>query len=153
MSEIERNDYNLNLPRYIDSQTPEDIQDIEAHLHGGIPVRDIDALQRYWDVCPGLREALFRPNRPGYVDLAVDNSAIRSTIHEHPEFAAYIAGMNAHFAAWRDSAAEKLKALEPGCRPKQVITELSESLLAHYRNLTPNPPLPLGEVGARRPSG
>ena len=53
--EIEKNDFNLNLPRYIDSQTPEDLQDIEGHLKGGIPAADIDALQRYWDVCPQLR--------------------------------------------------------------------------------------------------
>src|SRR5665811_1881398 len=54
-AEIEQNDFNLNLPRYIDSQTPEDLQDIEGHLQGGIPVADVDALQPYWDVCPQLR--------------------------------------------------------------------------------------------------
>jgi type I restriction enzyme M protein len=53
--EIEKNEFNLNLPRYIDSQTPEDIQDIEGHLLGGIPVADVDALERYWAVCPQLR--------------------------------------------------------------------------------------------------
>src|SRR5271166_6128635 len=62
--DIEKNDFNLNLPRYIDSQTPEDIQDIDAHLRGGIPAADIEALGRYWDVCPKLRDMLFRPNRP-----------------------------------------------------------------------------------------
>jgi type I restriction enzyme M protein len=45
VEEIEKNEFNLNLPRYIDSQEPEDIQDIEGHLRGGIPVADIDALQ------------------------------------------------------------------------------------------------------------
>jgi type I restriction-modification system DNA methylase subunit len=44
VSEIEKNDFNLNLPRYIDSQTPEDRQDIEGHLRGGIPEADVDAL-------------------------------------------------------------------------------------------------------------
>ena len=71
LAEIEKNGFNLNLPRYIDSQTPEDIQDIAGHLQGGIPERDIDALSRYWAVCPGLRDALFKPRRPGYFDLAV----------------------------------------------------------------------------------
>lgn len=54
-----KNDYNLNLPRYIDSTEPEDLQDITAHLRGGIPDRDIDALSRYWDVLPSIRAALF----------------------------------------------------------------------------------------------
>lgn len=56
-----KNDYNLNLPRYIDSSEPEDLQDINAHLRGGIPDRDIDALETYWNVFPGLRTTLFSP--------------------------------------------------------------------------------------------
>jgi type I restriction enzyme M protein len=130
--EIEKNDYNLNLPRYIDSQQAEDRQDIEGHLKGGIPIADVDALQRYWQVCPDLRKALFEPNRAGYVDLAVDKAAIKSTIYEHPQFAAFIDGMNAHFAKWRQRSAATLKALAAGCHPKDVIADLSESLLAHY---------------------
>jgi type I restriction enzyme M protein len=59
LAEIEANDFNLNLPRYIDSSEPEDLQDIEAHLKGGIPERDIDALAQYWDVFPNLRASLF----------------------------------------------------------------------------------------------
>jgi len=70
LAEIERNDYNLNLPRYIDSQTREDRQDIAAHLQGGIPTEDVEALTDYWDVCPTLRDSLFVPNRPGYLDQA-----------------------------------------------------------------------------------
>ena len=59
-----KNDFNLNLPRYIDSTEPEDLQDIDGHLRGGIPDRDIDALDRYWQVFPGVRAALFRAGRP-----------------------------------------------------------------------------------------
>ncbi|MGA2714872.1 MAG: N-6 DNA methylase [Bryobacteraceae bacterium] len=132
VDEIEKNDFNLNIPRYIDSQQAEDIQDIEGHLRGGIPVADIDALDRYWTVCPQLRKALFKPNRPGYVDLAVEKTAIKSTIYEHPEFAAFINDMNVHFAKWRKRSAATLKALEAGCHPKRVIAALSEGLLAHY---------------------
>ncbi|WP_455423691.1 type I restriction-modification system subunit M [Chloracidobacterium validum] len=68
--EIAKNDFNLNLPRYIDSQTPKDIQDIAGHLQGGIPDRDVNALAPYWAVCPGLRDALFQPLRPGYFQFA-----------------------------------------------------------------------------------
>jgi len=130
--EIEKNEFNLNLPRYIDSQEAEDLQDIEGHLRGGIPVRDVDALDRYWAICPKLRAALFQANRAGYVDLAVEKPAIKTTIYEHPEFAAFITGMNAHFATWRNKTAKSLRKLAAGCHPKQVIAELSEGLLAHY---------------------
>jgi len=130
--EIAGHDYNLNLPRYIDSSEAEDLQDIEAHLRGGIPERDTDALQAYWQVCPQLRETLFRPLRPGYLELAVAPAELKATITAHSQFAGFLAAMAEHFAAWRQQAASQLLALEPGCHPKAVIRELSEGLLAHY---------------------
>ncbi|AKB46755.1 Type I restriction-modification system, DNA-methyltransferase subunit M [Methanosarcina sp. Kolksee] len=132
--EVEKNEFNLNLPRYIDSQQAEDLQDIEGHLHGGIPSADVDALQRYWDVCPQLRQALFKENRPGYLDLAVDKADIKSTIYEHPEFVAFTAGMNAHFASWRTKSSALLRQLQAGCHPKEIIAALAEDLLAHYED-------------------
>ncbi len=132
VDEIEKNEFNLNLPRYIDSQQAEDRQDIEGHLKGGIPQADVEALQQYWDVCPKLRQALFKANRPDYLDLAVEKSVIKPTIYEHPEFAAFIGKMNAHFATWKQKTAKSLRALKSGCHPKELIAILSEDLLAHY---------------------
>ena len=130
--EIEKNDYNLNLPRYIDSTEPEDLQDIEGHLKGGIPAADVDALSAYWAVCPKLRKALFAPLRPGYLELAPDKAGLKKTILEHPEFVALTADMGQHFAAWRQPAAARLKALKAGFHPKELVAELSEGLLRHY---------------------
>ncbi|MFY2763539.1 N-6 DNA methylase [Arenimonas sp. MALMAid1274] len=132
--EIEKNNWNLNLPRYIDGQQAEDRQDIEGHLKGGIPVADIDALQPYWEVCPKLRIAMFKPNRKGYVNLAVDKAAIKFTIYGHAQFTAFVDGMNAHFKQWRDAEAKRLKALKPGFHPKELIHALAERLLDHYRD-------------------
>ncbi len=132
IEEIEKNDFNLNIPRYIDSQQAEDVQDIEGHLKGGIPSRDVDALQAYWTVCPQLRQTLFKASRPGYLDLAVAKQAIKPTIYEYPEFVTFIAGMNALFADWRNRTAQTLKDLQTNCHPKTVILELAEDLLAHY---------------------
>lgn len=133
VEEIEKNDFNLNIPRYIDAQEAEDIQDIAGHLQGGIPVRDIDALQGYWKVCPKLRKALFTELRPGYLSLRVEKSAIKSIIHNHPEFAGFIAEMEQVFAEWQKATVQKLRKLEPGCHPKTVVAGLGESLLDHYR--------------------
>ncbi len=130
--QIEQNDFNLNLPRYIDSSTPEDPQDIDAHLNGGIPEADVRALARYWAVCPQLRAALFQPRRPGYQDLTVAPAALKATIHQHPEFQAFTQAMAHHFEAWRAPVAQRLKALVPGFQPKALIVELAEGLLAHY---------------------
>ena len=132
IEKIEQNEFNLNIPRYIDSQQAEDIQDIEGHLKGGIPSADVDALQAYWDVCPQLRKTLFKVRRPGYLDLAVEKQAIKPTIYGHPEFVSFIVSMNTLFADWQQRSAQTLKNLQTDCHPKTVIHELAEDLLAHY---------------------
>jgi len=130
-----KNDFNLNLPRYIDTREAEDLQDIDGHLNGGIPTCDIEALDDYWRVCPDLRASLFADQRSGYQDLTTEKADIKATIHEHPQFATFITRMNAHFESWRATAAMSLRELQKECLPKQTIHELSESLLAHYENL------------------
>lgn len=130
--EIERNDFNLNLPRYIDSQQAEDRQDIEGHLRGGIPAADVEALGAFWEVCPRLRGALFQPNRPGYFDLAVEKSGVKAAIYQHPDFVDFLERENARFAAWKTRQSAALKTLTPGFSPKDLIARLGEDLLAHY---------------------
>ena len=123
--EIEQNDFNLNIPRYIDSTEPEDLQDIDAHLNGGIPDRDIDDLERYWAVFPGLRTELFESaDRLGYSQLRVLASDIRSTILGHPEFDAFNGSVMALFEEWRAAHVRKLKDLGPGDHPRELISEL-----------------------------
>jgi len=135
IEEIEKNDFNLNLPRYIDSSEPEDLQDLDAHLNGGIPESDIDDLEAYWKVCPGLRSTLFEPMRPGYVELRVDPAEIRPTILDHPEFKAFVDEVQSHFDHWRAESAHELKALDKDMHPKEEIAKLSESQLRHFQGL------------------
>ncbi len=134
LADIEKNDFNLNLPRYLESRQTEDRQDIEGHLRGGIPQADVDALQGYWATCPQLRTALFSPLRPGYLALAVRKGDIKPTIHQHPEFVAYTARMAQHFGTWRKRTGKRLKQLQPGFKPKALIVALAEDLLAHYQS-------------------
>ncbi len=133
--EIEKNDFNLNISRYIDSSEPEDLQDLEAHMKGGIPEVDIDALEAYWKVCPGLRSSLFEPMRKGYVELRIDQSEIRQAILDHPEFKAFVVEVQKHFECWRTEATTELKLLGKECHPKEEISMLSESLLKHFQGL------------------
>jgi len=108
VEEIERNEFNLNLPRYIDSQEPENLQDIEGHLRGGIPAADIDALQRFWMSARSSGHTLFRETAPA-TSISRGEDGHQAAIYEHPEFAAFIAGMNDHFAAWRARSARRSK--------------------------------------------
>jgi type I restriction enzyme M protein len=131
-----KNDYNLNIPRYIDSQEEEDIQDIEAHLLGGIPKRDIEALENYWEVYPTLKSTLYKTidKRPDFYELNIANEEIKNTIFNHPEFTAFGKKMDEVFTKWKNETIAYTKALDKGLRPKHEIHIISENLLKHYDN-------------------
>lgn len=133
-AEIEKHEFNLNIPRYIDSAEPEDLQDIDAHLHGDIPKADIAALQGYWDIFPSLQASLFEKSRrsANYLTLQIAKDAIKPTIYQHAEFVRYITEMNKLFAQWQKTTAAKLKNLSINHHPKEVIHQIGESLLATY---------------------
>ncbi|WP_170420924.1 type I restriction-modification system subunit M [Ruegeria arenilitoris] len=132
-AEIVRNDFNLNIPRYIDGSEPEDIQDIEAHLKGGVPNGDIDALHAYWEVMPSLRGALFAPNdRPGYSDPIVEPNEVRATIRNHPEFADFQTRIHGILDGWTTEHRAALQGIQQGDSPKALIATLSEDLLARF---------------------
>ena len=75
-----RNNYNLNITRYIDSSNEEDLQNIDAHIHGGIPAADIDRLNKYWKVFDSLRDSLFAELRPAFYNPNPQNSNIKSIV-------------------------------------------------------------------------
>ena len=106
----ETNDYNLNIPRYVDSSEAEDLHDLGAHLRGGIPNRDIEGLGAYWEEFPGLREGLFSANgREGYSDARVEADEVRAVVLEHEEFKAYGDRMRRVLDGWRREHAPRLR--------------------------------------------
>jgi len=129
-----KNDYNLNLPRYIDSTEPEDIQDIDAHLRGGIPERDVEALGAYWKVIPAVRDVSFESaGRPGYSQLRLPITEVKSAILEHDEFAAFKAGVTEIFEKWQTQSMKRLKGFDKENHPKELIGTVAESLLDTFR--------------------
>ena len=137
-AEVEENEYNLNLPRYIDNTEEEDIQDITAHLQGGIPQRDIDALSRYWDVFSTMKDTLFEENiRPGYAKLLVRADEIKPTIFAHPEFEEFVEIVTDTFEEWQSVYRPRLLNLSKEESPKSLIEAMSDDLLEAFR------PLPL----------
>ena len=133
LTNIETNEFNLNIPRYIESQETEDIQDIEAHLLGDIPNADIKALQHFWEVYPNIKGALFaQSKRPNYSSLKVAKDEIKTTIFKHPEFEDFSRQMDNLFNKWKTATTTTLKALTQGFNPKELIHCLSENLLNQY---------------------
>ena len=132
-----KNDFNLNLPRYIDTTEPEDLQDIDGHLRGGIPERDLTGeeslIAPYWKVLPSVYKDLFESaGRPGYVRLKVPQSDVKAAILGHPEFVAFQKKATKGFTEWRQATTPRLAAFGKGGHPKALIAEIAESLLQAY---------------------
>ena len=129
-----KNDFNLNLPRYIDGTEPEDLHDIDGHLRGGIPERDLDALDAYWQVFPGVRSSLFdSAGRPGYARLKPALPEVKRAILEHPEFSAFQQEAEKVFADWREVTTPFLTGFGKDGHPKELIETIAENLLAAFR--------------------
>src|SRR5690606_22509580 len=121
------NDYNLNLPRYIDSSEPEDLHDLDAHLNGGIPARDVDALDAWWQVFPTMRDALFQKNgREGYLEPRIPASELKAAVLGHPEFKTFAERVASVFEGWQSAHAPALEAITIDDRPRDLIAALSE---------------------------
>ena len=85
--EIRKNDYNLNIPRYVDSSEAAESWDIYASMFGGLPLSEIDELKEYWIAFPELRNTLFENTSSAYCNLRVEN--IKKAIKEHSDVCAF----------------------------------------------------------------
>ena len=130
------NDYNLNIPRYIDASETEDLHDLIAHLNGGIPDTDIEALDTYWTIFPSLRRELFKGNgRQGYSDPKVETQQVKATILNHSEFNAFQRRVKTNFNAWRDAHEALLLGIDVGTSPKEIVHTLSEAILQRFAEM------------------
>jgi len=129
------NDFNLNLPRYIDSSESEDIQNIDGHIRGGIPEIDLDDLAEYWKVIPSVRDLLFESaGRPGFVNLKIPIADVKTKIFTHSEFTSFNQSVTKVFSEWKKVSIPLLKAFRQKGRPKKLIKDLSEELLAKFKS-------------------
>jgi len=127
------NDYNLNIPRYIDSSEPEDLHDLEAHLYGGIPEKDVDDLKSYWQIFPRLQNKLFKNNgREGYLEPKVGADQIRTIIFEDNKFKKFSEDILGIINQWEKAHDPLLYSLEHKTVPKEIIHTLSEDLLKRF---------------------
>ena len=135
MSDIEKEEYNLNIPRYIDSSDEEVIQDIKAHLLGGIPKVDIDRLSEYWNIAPKLRNKLFNNNeKDGYLDLMVDKDSINDEITNSEEFINYSVELSKKVNSWEQDNKDLLYSISSDSSVKNIINVLSSSILKDFEN-------------------
>lgn len=127
--EIERNDYNLNIPRYIQPKDTEIQHDIEAHLHGGLPAHDVDEMKEYWEACPSLKVSLFNREANGYFGLKPAKEDIAHSIENDPSYVSQSERFSALLNEWKTEITPQMKAVCQGARPKELIADWSASLL------------------------
>lgn len=132
----EENEYNLNIPRYIDSSEEEELQDISAHLLGGIPNRDLDKLNEYWNVYTTLRKELFsKGDREGYSRLNVEKDNIDEVIFSNEEFIAHNKEVDEVFNQWVKRNKETLENISGESKPKELIVSLAEDILNSFKDV------------------
>jgi type I restriction enzyme M protein len=132
----DKNDYNLNIPRYIDGGSSEDLQSIDAHLNGGIPNADIKKLSLYWDNFPKLNGKLFAPFRKGFASLAVGKDEVHDAIYGDAEFSAYADKVETAFENWKTRVDKKLRTISRSTKPKRLIAEIAEVIIEEFETVT-----------------
>lgn len=153
-AEIEAEDFNCNIRRYVDNAPPAEPHDVRAHLHGGVPLAEIEALARYWKNYPGLRERCFVP-RPGedtYADFHPDiteRRALAERVKSDPGVAAAQSRLLQTLEDWWQRNQPLVEGLAPQNGKKGNVYELRRKLLADI-TATFCPPSPSGNgAGAK----
>ncbi len=132
--EIRQNDYNMNIPRYVDSSEKPESWDIYASMFGGIPAREIEDLATYWEAFPGLREELFTARNGEYRDLAV--SELRRAVRNHPNVQRFISQYDSSFEGFREYLRDRLVR---GMNELNLSREESNLSVEIFRRLMPVP--------------
>ena len=132
---IDKNGYNLNIPRYIDSSEKEDLQSIEAHLYGGIPQNDIDNIPHFWEIFPNLKNEILGEYSIGFYKLLIEKEDIHKTVCENADFMEYNKNVTKAFEEWKSFANPILTALKPTDSNKEIIRQLSEEIILKFAKL------------------
>lgn len=132
--EIEHNNFALNLSLYVTPIDKEVHQNIEAHLHGGMPNEDIERMNQYWNVCSTLKEALFSPLRDGFSQLATDKDAIAETIECNESFKAQSKTFDESLVQWCDAVKPEMLAIDKDNDPKSIIANWGQSILDKFKD-------------------
>lgn len=126
--------YTLNIPRYIELNEKEDVQDIDAHLYGGIPEKDIDDLGLYWNVFPSIKEKLFSRFREGYLKLKVSNDEIRNTIYTYDDYKKYADRIDESYEKWLEFARPIFDKINLN-NPRESIELLSNKIVDIFKDI------------------
>lgn len=130
---IRQNDYNLNIPRYVDSSEKAESWDIYASMFGGIPECELQDLQQYWQAFPNLKTALFKAVNSGYWQLNADD--LKETIKNHPDVLAFKQNYSKAFADFNSYLATELVDNAAQVNISKEVTNISDNIFARLQNV------------------
>ena len=131
--EIRENDYNLNIPRYVDSSEAAESWDIYASMFGGIPLSELNELQEYWNAFPTLRSALFENTSSEYGRLIVKD--IKKAIQEHADVKHFEREFQTAFSDFYTYLCDVLIAKMENLNISKTEEVLSENIFARMRDI------------------
>ncbi|MFJ7110923.1 N-6 DNA methylase [Pseudomonas sp. NPDC098740] len=130
VADIRAEDFNCNIRRYVDNAPPPEPHDVRAHLHGGVPVSEIDALEHFWQNYAGLRDSCFVPRAlpatgVAFADFSTelrDKRAIAEYVNAHPGVTQRQAQFMAELHSWWHQHLPIIEALAPDTTNRQART-------------------------------
>ncbi len=135
---IRQNDYNLNIPRYVNSADADELWDIYATMFGGIPNSEIEVFAPMWDALPSLRPQLFEDSGDGYSNLIPAPEDIRRVIYDNPEVRSFVSRYNSTISPISENLynniidildnEERIKSLNPNRELNNITNFLFDTL-------------------------
>lgn len=132
--EIRSNDYNLNIPRYVDSSEAAEHWDIYATMFGGVPKAEVDELAEFWSAFPNLKRTLFVDNGTPYADAAVAEN-IKAAVKEHQDVVEFEKAFSKAFETFPDFLKEILIDQMDSVEIPKVEEILSDNIFERLENI------------------
>ncbi len=136
--DLAKEDYNFNIRRYVDNSPPAEPQDVKAHLHGGIPVEEVDALKNFWNNYPTLKTDLFKDWEEGYLKFAAHietKEQLKEFISKHKDIEGKRTAYNNAIEQWWNSNVASLEALPENKNIFELYRAFSKSIASEFSAL------------------
>ncbi len=137
-TDLSKEDFNFNIRRYVDNSPPAEPQDVNAHLYGGIPTEEVDALNGFWSNYPNLKQNLFIDLKEGYqkfADTLTTKDQIKALVNEHADIEAKRTAYNKAIESWWTSNIAKLEALPQNKNVFELYRAFSKSIATNFSAL------------------
>ena len=131
--EIRENDYNLNIPRYVDSSEKPESWDIYASMFGGIPAKEVDELSDYWEAFPTLKDELFTKVNDSYYELKIGD--IKNTVQNSEDVKKFISRYIEAFNGFDEYLKKELMQAMSGVNISKEEAVLSEDIFGRLKGM------------------